>query len=133
LAEGARPAAHLDIGRRLLSRLQRQEVKERIFEVVAQMNRGVALVADAAERESLCRLDVLAGKRAKASAAYASARRFLDIAASLVPPDAWSARYDEAFALSLELAECEYLVGNYRRADEILDGLLKRAGTQLEK
>ncbi len=131
--EESRPAAHLRIGRLMLSHLSEGGSAERVFEVVNHLNRGIDLITGAAEREELCRLDVLAGKRAKASAAYTSARSFLAVAASLLPPDAWGARYAEAFELHLALSECEYLAGDFRRADELVEALLGRAGSDLDR
>ncbi len=104
-----------------------------MFEVVSQLTRGIVLVTDPAERESIRRLDVVAGRRARSSAAYASARAFLDIAASLLAHDAWSTRFEEAFALHLDLAECEYLAGDFQCADELLEALLARAGSDLDR
>ncbi len=131
--EASRPAAHLRIGRTLVAHLSQREVEERVFEVVSQLDRGIDLVTDAAEREGVCRLNALAGRKARASVAYASARSFLEVATSLLAPDAWSARYEEAFALHLELAECEYLAGESRRADAILEELLGRARSDLDR
>src|SRR5574337_1778582 len=85
IPEASRPATHLRIGRLLLSRLSAAQIEERVFEVVSQLNRGVDLLADAGERDALCRLDALAGRKARASGAWASARAYLAVAASLLP------------------------------------------------
>jgi predicted ATPase len=51
----------------------------------------------------------------------------------LVPRDAWSARYEDTFALHLELSECEYLVGNFQRADELFRLVLQHARSNSDR
>jgi len=110
---------HLRIGRLLVTQLSPEEVEERVFDVVNQLNRAAALIGDPQEKESLCRLNMLAGKRAKAAVAYDSAAEFLERGAALLPEDAWSLRYQETFSLYLELAECRYLSGRFAEADAL--------------
>jgi predicted ATPase/signal transduction histidine kinase len=131
--EKTRPAVHLSIGRRLLAHLQRKALEDRVFEVVSQLNRGIELVTDPGERDTLRGLDLLAGQKARASGAYASARSHLQLATALLPPDPWTTAYHEAFAIQLALAECEYLVGDFRHADEVLDALLRSAASELDR
>ncbi len=133
VAEASRPAVHLRIGRRLVARLPRREVEERVFEIVNQLNRGVDLMSDPVERDAVRSLDVLAGRKARDAGAYASSRTHLRLAAALLPADPWTRCYDEAFGLELALAECEYLVGEFSRADEILDELLGTATSDLDR
>jgi len=61
-----RAAAHLRIGRLLTAQTPREE--HAIFEIVNQLNRGAVLITSRGEREQLAELNLLAGKRAKASA-----------------------------------------------------------------
>jgi predicted ATPase/signal transduction histidine kinase len=123
--EAARPALHLAIGRRLLARLGRAEVEERVFDVVNQLDRGVELVADPGEREAIRRLDVLAGDRARAAGAFSAARGYYANAAALLPTD--GGRPEEALAVQLALGECEYLVGDLERAEARFDALASAA------
>jgi predicted ATPase/signal transduction histidine kinase len=130
---GHRAEAHLRIGRLLLAHLSPQAIEQRIFEVVNQLNRGVALIAEARERESLCRLNVLAAKKARSSIAYGAACSHLAQAMALLPADAWSTDYEETFTLHLTRAESEYLVGQFRTADELFNLLLEKAGSNLDR
>ncbi len=124
---------HLEIGRLLLASLDARKIEERIFDVVSQMDRGIDLLTDRAERDELARLNILAGRKAKASIAYVSARSFLAVAMALLPEDAWESRYDLLFPLFLERAECEYLCGAFDRAESLFDLLLGRARTNFDK
>ena len=130
--ENRRKALHLKIGRLLLAQYPREVLAERVFDVVDQLNRSVELVTDAAERETLRRLNTAAGRKARGAIAYASGRRYLEQAMALLPPDPWNECYAESLALYQELAECEYLVGNYQRADELLTAALEKARSRLD-
>jgi hypothetical protein len=73
----SRAAAHLRIGRLLAAHSPPEQREEAIFEIVNQLNRGAALIAARDEREQLAELNLMAGKRAKLSTAYASALTYL--------------------------------------------------------
>jgi PAS domain S-box-containing protein len=130
--ETRRKELHLKIGRLLLAQYPQEELAERMFDVVDQFNRSVELVTDAKEREMLRQLNTVAGRKARRAAAYASGRRYLEQAMALLPPDSWTECYGESLALFLELGECEYLVGNFQRADALLTAALERARVTLD-
>src|SRR5215467_13766792 len=77
IPEAKRAEAHLRIGRRLAAHTPPAEREEAIFELVNHLNRGAALITARDEREHLAEFNLRAGKRAKASTAYASALRYL--------------------------------------------------------
>lgn len=133
IPEAERAAVHLQIGRTLVSQLSEEAIAERVFELVSQLDRGAALITDPAERAALSRLNVLAGTKAKAAIAYASARGYFAQAATLLPDDAWTASHHRTFALYLELSECEYLIGNFPRADARFSLLLDRGRSDFDR
>ena len=73
IPESSRAEAHLRIGRLLLAHTPEEKREEAIFEIVSQLNRGAALIAQQDERDQLAGFNLVAGKRAKGSTAYASA------------------------------------------------------------
>ncbi|WP_438044555.1 sensor histidine kinase [Sorangium sp. So ce128] len=127
IPEGERAAVHLRIGRLLVSHTPPEELKEKIFEIVNQLNRGAGLMTSRGERERVAELNLVAGKRAKGSTAYASALAYLAAGAALLTEDSWSLRYELTFALELHRAECEYLTGELSTAEERLAMLSRRA------
>ncbi len=133
IPEPLRTKTHLRIGRLLLAQLSANATAEHVFVVVNQLNRAVDLIGDAEERASLVRLNVLAGKKAKAAIAYASARNYLAQAAALAPPDAWTRLYQETFELQLLFSECEYLIGNFTSADSRFDLILGNARSDVDR
>jgi PAS domain S-box-containing protein len=132
IPEAERPEAHLRIARRWTASASAAAVDEHVFDLVGHWNRGAESIVEPGERATLSRLNVLAGTKAKAAVAYASARAYFAQAAALSPADAWQVHYADTLALHLELAECEYLVGAYARADELLDSALAHARSVLD-
>ncbi|CAE6754831.1 Adaptive-response sensory-kinase SasA [Paraburkholderia aspalathi] len=129
----SRTEAHLRIGRLLAEQTPPGQREEAIFEIVGQLNRGAALINSRDEREQLAGFNLLAGQRAKASSAYASALTYLVAGAQLLDDDRWERRHELILALELNRAACEFLTGQSLVADERLTLLSKRATTTVEK
>ena len=127
IPEEQRAVAHLRIGRLLVARTPPQSREEVIFEIVNQFNRGAALITAREEREQLAELNLLAGKRAKASTAYASALTYLTAGAALLPDGSSARRAELTFALELHRAECEFLTGTSAVAEARLAELARHA------
>ncbi|HYY28251.1 MAG TPA: serine/threonine-protein kinase PknK, partial [Chthoniobacterales bacterium] len=132
IPEELRAEAHLRIGRLLTARTPPEQREEAIFEIVNQLNRGAALITSQEEREQLAELNLIAGKRAKASTAYASALRYLIAGAALSSDDRWERRHELTFALELHRAECEFLTSEPVAAAERLTMLSSRAANMVE-
>ncbi|MFM0339369.1 trifunctional serine/threonine-protein kinase/ATP-binding protein/sensor histidine kinase [Paraburkholderia fungorum] len=128
-----RAAAHLRIGRALASRTAPEALEETIFDIVNHLNRGAALIVSETEREQAVALNLIAGRRAMSSTAYAAARSCLAQGAALLSPDAWIQRYDSTFDLYLALSECEYLAGDFAKADALADMILARSRSNLDR
>ena len=121
---------HDEAGCLLLSQLTEQERHERVSEIVEQLNRGIEQVPEEM-RWLLVELNLRAGRRAKSSTAYASACTYLAAGMALLDEEGWRRRYELTFALSLERAECEYLSGNFDRADALIAQLLPAGHRQV--
>ncbi|UVL86500.1 AAA family ATPase [Pseudomonas sp. B21-028] len=133
IAEDSRAEAHLRIGRLLAAQTPEQERDEAIFEIVGQLNRGAALITDQDEREQLAQFNLIAGQRAKASTAYASALNYFGTGMQLLDEECWTRRHGLVFALALSRAECELLTGQLEVADACLTTLADRATTVIER
>jgi predicted ATPase/signal transduction histidine kinase/CheY-like chemotaxis protein len=133
IAPSALPALHLKIGRLLLSRMTTAAVEEDVFSIVNHFNQAGALITRQPEREHLLALNFLAGRKAKDAIAYAAARHYLTQAIALLPDDAWKTDYRDCFALYFALAECEYLLANFERADQLFNLILTQANTILDR
>jgi PAS domain S-box-containing protein len=133
IPEALRAETHLRIGRLLAAQTPVEKRNETIFEIVNQLNRGAALITEREERAQLAELNLVAGKRAKASTAYASALAYLNAGAALLAEDCWERRHELIFALEFSRAECEFLTGQLSVAEERLTTLSKRATTMVEQ
>jgi PAS domain S-box-containing protein len=154
-----RPSAHLRIGRLLATRTAPEQVEEKIFEIVNQLDLGIELIAEAGEKERVARLNLIAGERAQNSTAYVSALRYFNAGRALLTEDAYqteftrtastdslrpsSAGHDETssrttardeliFALELHTGQCEYLTGALDTAEERLSLLSVRASNLVD-
>src|SRR6266568_282123 len=127
IPEPSRADAHLGIGRLLAARTPREKREEVIFEIVNQLNRGVALISSPDEREGLAELNLMAGKRAKDATAYASALTYLAAGRALLPEPCWARYAALTFELEVCRAECEFLTGAFAAAEGRLSGLSRRA------
>ena len=113
IPEEQRAEVHLRIGRVLLASMTAEELAEHLFEVANQLNRGVALLIDRDEKAQGAAINLSAGRKAKASTAYASACVYLSTGIGLLDESGWSRQYELTFNLWLERAECEFLTGNF--------------------
>jgi len=130
IPEGARAAAHLRIGRILAARTAPAEIEEKIFEIVNQLNRGTRLIASAEERARVAELNLIAGRRAKVSTAYASALSHLATGRALLTEESWDHNYELTFAIEYLMAECELLTAQTAAAEDRLSMLAQRARSQ---
>src|SRR6202046_2204512 len=133
IPEAMRAEAHLRIGRLLAARTPMEKREEAVFDIVGHLNRGAALITQREERDQLAELNVIAGKRAKGSTAYASALTYLIAGAAQLAEDCWERRFGLILALELERAECEFLTGQLLPAEERLAALSKRATKTVEQ
>ena len=131
--DSVRAEAHLRIGRLLAANTPPEQREEAIYEIVNQLNRGAPLITSDQEREQLAELNLIAGKRAKASTAYGSALNYLVVGAALLPEDCWQRRYPLVFAMEVARAECEFLTGDLAAAEERLATLSLRASNLVDK
>ena len=133
IPDAERAATHLRIGRVLASQMTPAELEETIFETVNQFNRGATLINSTSERIRVAAFNLTAGKRAKASTAYASALTYFTAGRMLPGPDAWTLGHEMKFDLELHCAECEFLTGELARAEQRLSALLEHAASLVDR
>jgi PAS domain S-box-containing protein len=132
IPEAERATTHLRIGRVLASQTAPAEFEETIFEIVNQFGRGAALIDSPAERDRVAAFNLTAGKRAKASTAYASALTYFTAGRMLLGPDGWARNHEMRFDLELYCAECEFLTGELAGAEQRLSALSEHAASLVD-
>jgi len=131
LPEHHRPAVHLRIGRMLHATPATEQIND--FEVANHFNRGATLLIDRTEKADVAALNLRTGRKAKASAAYASARAYFSAGMALLDQRDWDSRYELMFALWIERAQCELLEGDFHTAEQLLAVLSQRAASNLDR
>jgi predicted ATPase/serine phosphatase RsbU (regulator of sigma subunit)/tRNA A-37 threonylcarbamoyl transferase component Bud32 len=126
-------AVHLQIGRLLLANVSAEARSEKIFEIVDHLNLAWDLITNESERVELARLNLEAGRKAKASTAYAAALvQYFTPGIEILPGNIWQEHYDLSFNLYRERSECEYLCANFDKAEELFDYILSHVKSNLE-
>ncbi len=125
---------HLRIGKLLLDKIPNTKQEEKIFDIVNQINIGYKLINDTAEFEQLSQLNFIAGKKAKASAAYPAALNYLQFAISLLDNDKiWKNKYQFSLELYLEAAESASLSNNFELMELLIKTIIKQSSFLLDK
>ena len=126
---------HLRIGRVLLANMTADQLAEHLFDIANQFNRGATRLVERDEKTQVAEIDLRAGRKAKASAAYASACVHLAAGMALIGSDGLDnpSRYDLTFALCLERAECELLSGNFDEAERLIWQLVRKGVSKVDR
>jgi PAS domain S-box-containing protein len=127
-----RADVHLRIGRMLLANMTPEQLAEHLFDIANHLNWGAARLIDRDEKTGVAAIHLRAGRKAKASTAYASACAYLAAGTALLGESDWTSQYELMFSLWLERAECELLTGDFDMADQLIGMLLLRAASNVE-
>ncbi len=124
---------HLKAGRSMLAHTPPEALEGRVFEIVHHFNLSRGIIKDAEERQRLAEVNLLAGRRAKASAAYEPAYRYLSIGISCLEKECWDTQYSLALALFCEAAEAAYLKTDFTEMERLAEVVIAHARTVLDK
>ncbi len=133
IPKGERAGAHLRIGRVLLESMTADQLAEHPFDVANQLDRGATLLIDRDEKAQVAMINLRAGRKAKSSAAYVSALAYFSAGMVLLDERDWVSQYELTFSLWLERAQCEFLMGNFDRAEQLIEELLQRGASKVDQ
>jgi predicted ATPase/signal transduction histidine kinase len=122
---------HLKIGEQLSSNNNYEE--DEVFTIVNHLNISRYIVDDNTRKHNIARLNLIACRKAKKSAAYDQALNYARIGISLFGDEDWGTNYSNVFSLHMELFECEYLNSNFDEAERLFEILIQKAGTGHER
>ncbi len=128
-----RQEVHLQIGRLLLKHTLPSQIAENIFALVIHLNQARDLIQEDSEKLVLARLNLIAGKKAKVAIAYNSAWEYLNISKHLLGDRNCEDNDRLFFSIHQELAEVEYLIGDFDRAEQTIDFTLSLTRSSVEK
>ena len=127
-----RADVHVRIGRALMASMTPDQLAEHLFDVASQLNRGAGRLIDRDEKVQAATINLRAGRRAKASAAYASACVYLTAGMAALDDSDWGSQYELMFSLWLERAECAFLTGDFDQAERLIAQLLQRGASKFD-
>ena len=131
--EDRKKAVHLQIGRLLLQNTAPETLSEEIFKIVDHLNLGVELVTYQDERDEIAKLNLTAGKKAKAATAYQAAVGYLNAGLKLLCGDSWQRQYHLTLSLYEEATEAAYLNGDFEQMEQLAEVVLNYSKTVLDK
>ncbi|MFN6482424.1 MULTISPECIES: AAA family ATPase [unclassified Nostoc] len=124
---------HLKIGQLLLQNTSESQQEERIFEIVSQLNRGILLITQPAERQQLAQLNLNAGRKAKESTAYGAAIHYFYSGMQLLPINSWEIAYELTRSLYEEAAEAAFLNNEFEQMESLIQVVIEQTTTLLDR
>ena len=133
IPDESKETTHYHIGQLLLQKIPLETREERIFELVNQLNHGIACVSEREERDELARLNLIACRKARTAAAYPAGREYADIGLSLLGAGAWQRKYEMTLAFHNLAAELASLCGDFEAMERFVETVIARARSVLDR
>lgn len=133
LGDAEKPALHLQLARALLKAADDRELNERPFNIVLHFNQARALLHDAEECRRVAELNVRAASKARASAAYDSARGLAGAALALLDESRWQSDYPLMFEAHCLAAESSYLCHDFTGMERLAASAEAKARSVLDR
>jgi len=127
VAADAARRVHRQVGTILLANTPPEKLEQRIFDIVNQFNASLELIDNTPDADEAVRLNLIAGRRARASAAYQSALHYFEVGIGLLRDDPWNRSYDVALGLYSEAAEAARLCNRRDEMDSHVQQVLDHA------
>ncbi|WP_251960426.1 trifunctional serine/threonine-protein kinase/ATP-binding protein/sensor histidine kinase [Nostoc commune] len=133
IPEELKKSTHLRIGQLLLQNVPQEEIEANVFDIVNQLNVGIVNLIEQSEKTELARLNLIAGRKAKASTAYEVALKYFTNGIELLNIDAWQTEYALTIGLYEGAAEVAYLGGNFEQMQQWAEVVQQEAKVLLDK
>ncbi|MBG1241637.1 trifunctional serine/threonine-protein kinase/ATP-binding protein/sensor histidine kinase [Nostoc sp. NZL] len=133
IPEELKKSTHLKIGQLLLQNIPKEEIEANIFDIVNQLNVGIVNLIEQSEKTDLAQLNLIAGRKAKASTAYEAALKYFTNGIELLNIDAWQTEYTLTIGLYEGAAEAAYLGGNFEQMQQWAEVAQQEAKILLDK
>ncbi|NCS01078.1 MAG: AAA family ATPase [Microcystis aeruginosa G13-11] len=124
---------HLQVGRLLLKNIKQDELQKNIFDIVNHLNEGSELITEQLEKDKLAKLNLQAGKKAKASSAYKAYLRYMTISLNLLVVNSWKTHYKLTLEIHLGLIEALYLNNKFEQVEYFYKIVLENAKNSIDK
>ncbi len=124
IPEEQRQTIHRQVGELLWQNTSDKQLEQKIFDIVNQLNLGGELINSQVKPDELAKLNLIAGKKAKASAAYEPSLNYLKIGIGLLGEDGWQTEYKLTLELYVNAASTAYSCGDFQQMDELVQTVL---------
>lgn len=133
ISESQKQETHLKIGRFLLQNAPSEQLEDHVFDTANHLNAAKEIILSELEKFQLCQLNLMAGRKAKASAAYELALKYLTAGIELLLPESWQTDYDLTLALYESAAEAAYLNTDFEQMEKWAEIVLQQGTNELDK
>ncbi|MUG96514.1 AAA family ATPase [Scytonema sp. UIC 10036] len=133
ISDDRKQFTHLKIGQLLLQNTPPAEQETRIFEIVSQLNCGIALITQPTERQQLAQLNLKAGRKAKEATAYGAAIHYFNYGIGLLTVNSWELEYDLTRSLHEEAAEAAFLNNNFEQMESLIRVVIQHTTNLLDR
>ncbi|MDX2232820.1 MAG: diguanylate cyclase [Leptolyngbyaceae cyanobacterium bins.349] len=133
IPEAEKQQVHWQIGQLLYQGLSIEQREEHIFDLVNHLNKGVTLIKDALQLEELAKLNLIAGKKAKASTAYDQSLNYLLTGIQCLQATGWQQHYDLMLTLHHTAVEAAALATNFEQMEQLIATTLHQGKTLLDQ
>ncbi|MBD2412399.1 histidine kinase [Nostoc calcicola FACHB-389] len=133
IPESQKQATHLKIGQLLLKSTSPEAIEVNIFDIVNQFNEGIDIIYEEFQRYELAQLNLMAGKKAKASTAYKASVKYFILGRKLLQKNSWQTHQTLTFELYRQCGECEYLIGNFTEAEKLFNIALSHSEDKFDR
>lgn len=132
ISEEVRRQLHLKIGRQMLNNMHEDQWYENIYDLTDQFTIALPDLTDRSEKRQIANLLFIGGQRAKSSASFEAADKYLTSGLSLMDEDSWLNDYSLTLVLHNQGAEAAYLNGDFDRMMDITGEVIRRSHDKLD-
>jgi len=133
IPEEVKKDTHLKIGYILLKQIPEDKREEKIFDIVNQLNNGIELLSTPEQQIQLASLNLTAGQKAKASAAFFDAKKYIETGLRLLGKDCWQDHYKLTLSLHNENGELAALTGLFDQVYSVANLIKANAKSFLDR
>ncbi|MEG3848798.1 AAA family ATPase [Microcoleus sp. herbarium19] len=129
---------HWQIGCWLWKNTEDSRLADEIFKIVDHLNiriknaLNLTEIFTQEERDKIANLNLMAGKKAKAVAAYAAAVMYLTVSRRLLADSSWQNQYGLTLNIYVESVEAAYLSGEFELMEQLAGTVLLQGKTVLD-
>lgn len=124
---------HEKIGRTLLAKTTKEKLAEQVIDIVNHLNHADMSAWDPNDQIEMSKLNLMAGLKAKDSAAFAQSIYYFRKGIELLPQGSWEKEPHLSFELCENLAIALVVTGGSREAETLFEELLQKSKTELDK